>query len=273
MKDSWRIQIQENEIKRNTRPELDPIDFTKCGQASAQVFQGEDVIKEERVKLQKLQMKNWIKQQVAEKEKMKAAEKEDQLKYDALMKYVTEQAELKDKEERAMKKKTDALLRVNLELAAEYKAKQTELKKINDEEEAKEITNMLGDPILCEENNFISKSSGRIDKSRFRCFTKGMNQQIYADNEKLAQAARQRKLREKEEDKLWAMQQEMVKKKAEEVELQQQLYKKAIEMENYEKLRTDLEQKNMKNIKKKENGFGDIDTTKGWYAGFGQSHR
>jgi hypothetical protein len=103
LKQSW---AQEAERKKSEKSQPPPPDFNHqiAGPASLQRMTGEDTNRHDRIKQQREQMKQWIHQQIAEKQYTKQAEQEDDLNYADMIKMIDEIREATEREEQDMRK-------------------------------------------------------------------------------------------------------------------------------------------------------------------------
>lgn len=79
LKKSWEASIQKKKELENFRKSIKDIDPAKIGLSSMVTFSGDDANREERLRLQKEQMKRWTQEQVYEKAYQKKLEKDEDL--------------------------------------------------------------------------------------------------------------------------------------------------------------------------------------------------
>ena len=82
LKKSWESDI---DAKRSRAPEPYILDLEQCGPASAQNFGNEEEKREEKARIQKEEMRTWVKDALVEKKHRTVAEREEDLRYAALL--------------------------------------------------------------------------------------------------------------------------------------------------------------------------------------------
>lgn len=103
LKQSWADNAARKQMEK-TQPPPPDFDLSNAGPASLQNMSGEDVDRYERIKKQREQMKEWIQQQIAEKEYSKRSEQEEDLNYAEMIKMIDEIRDATEKEEQEMRK-------------------------------------------------------------------------------------------------------------------------------------------------------------------------
>lgn len=103
LKQSWEDQANKKQFEKTQQP---PPDYNPeiAGPASLQYMSGEDTNREERTRRQREQMKEWIQQQIAEKQYTKQVEMEEELNYADMIKVIDEIRESTEREEQEMRK-------------------------------------------------------------------------------------------------------------------------------------------------------------------------
>lgn len=91
--DSWNSAL---EAKRSL-PKEPETDYDNCGTASAQRFAGEDLDRDMRIRNQKLAMRDAVKEQVLERERMRQEEAEEERLW---AEHVRESARIREEAER-----------------------------------------------------------------------------------------------------------------------------------------------------------------------------
>lgn len=158
-------------------------DDPRCGISSAQKFDGEDLMSDERAKIQKEQINAYLSQQLEEKQSAEKERKDAEDAYLAAMKVRDERAmELERLEKECRKRLELACLRYNKALADEKEMtkQRAKLEELNDN--TAEIYNMMTSDMLTE-NPDVSQSSLGLNR-RIGYMYKGMSaeekQQIHA---------------------------------------------------------------------------------------------
>lgn len=101
LKSSWE---EATSLKKSLQSKQAPIDLERVGISAAQVFDGEDRTKDQRITAQKEQMRRWIQEQVAEKAYNRDADREEADTYANFLRSVDEiraSAEMEEKELKA----------------------------------------------------------------------------------------------------------------------------------------------------------------------------
>lgn len=158
-KERIRIQKEINEFRcQNQRKEqsrdydlVDPNYLRKLSPNQSQRFLGEDPTSLQRQRLQRAQQKSWLQQQILEQDRAKKDINEAERTFEAEV--LARDARLVeiDQEERNLRRQmqmNDA--QYNLQMAREQRAKQTQLKKEDNEDNLAEIINNLTSDILTE---------------------------------------------------------------------------------------------------------------------------
>lgn len=118
MRDSWESELTKKraEAARDKGPDFDPM---HSGPSSLQVLEGEDPQRTDRIRKQQQQMRDWIQEQIAEKEYTKQLDLEDEMNYAELIRTIDEIREATDMEEREMRRYIhDTIKLENLEVLA-----------------------------------------------------------------------------------------------------------------------------------------------------------
>ncbi|XP_066257088.1 RIB43A-like with coiled-coils protein 2 [Euwallacea similis] len=151
----------------------------RLGLSSAQKFEGEDLVSDQRQKLQKKQFRAWLDQQLLEKEQAENERKMAELAYKAAVIAQDQRALELDNLEKVCRKKLDeAATRYNLALAEEKYKINSKKKQQTAEDNSAEIYNALTSDLLTE-NPEVSQSNMGPGK-KIASLYKGMS-----DDEKL----------------------------------------------------------------------------------------
>lgn len=149
-------------------------DDPRCGISSAQKFEGEDLLSEERVNIQREQIKSWLNQQLEEKE---SAEKERKAAEDAYQAAIIARdnraVQLEHLEKECKKRLELACLRYNKALADEKEMSKRQKKLEESDDNTAEIYNMMTSDMLTE-NPDVSQSSLGLNR-RIGYLYKGMS--------------------------------------------------------------------------------------------------
>lgn len=103
LKQSWAESAAQRQMQKSQPPPPD-FDPTIAGPASLQKMEGEDTDRVARIQKQREQMKEWIQNQIADKQYVKQIEAEEDLNYADMIKAIDEIREATEKEEQEMRK-------------------------------------------------------------------------------------------------------------------------------------------------------------------------
>ena len=103
LKDSW-AESAARKMAEKTSSQTPDFDIDRAGPASLQNMKGEDTERLDRIRKQREDMRQWIQQQIAEKEYTKQLDMEDDLNYGDMLKAIDEIREATEKEEQEMRK-------------------------------------------------------------------------------------------------------------------------------------------------------------------------
>jgi len=261
----WALHAEARK-NRNVR-DLTPIELDNCGPASLQCFSGEDFDKEERVRLQQIQMKKWINENIEEKKRQREAEKAEDDRYDQFMKYMTEvRGQTEDSEGGLRKQAEKVSLEINQRLAQQHKEKIAAEKAAIAAQNKLEVDTMMNDPLLCEDPTYVY--NGSIRRDHFRGFSKGQLLQIAKENEALIKLKNNNELDKKENERKETLQNYLLSKRLEEIELAQARDRKQAQKDILEYNKQTAETQVQK---KQDISFGDMST--GYFSKFGTSFR
>ncbi|XP_050298290.1 RIB43A-like with coiled-coils protein 2 [Anthonomus grandis grandis] len=175
-------------------------DDPRLGPSSAQKFEGEDLVSEERLKVQRDQIKAWLSQQLIEKEQ---AEKERKLAEDAYKAAVIARdhraIELANIEKNCRRKLEEATTKYNLALAEEKCKSQMTKRQQTLEDNTAEIYNTMMSELLTESPDVAQSNMGPGKKIAYSY--KGMSEEekLQVRKDQMAQAEEARKKKQQEE--------------------------------------------------------------------------
>ena len=247
--------------------------FNLIGPSAAQNFQGEDHNYHNRTDAQRLQMKQWVQEQLAEKAYLNSIKKQDNSNFTVVQKKLEEiqlQCELEESDMRRM---------INLNV----KKNNDELSKIQRENKAKmirpysavareEIWSATSLNILTETPEDACDSSGRVlRREMFKGYTESQKKRIWLENE----VCRQQKLevfrRELNDENDFVKQQSALNKVMERAAHEDRIMRQELNKEQTQFLTNQArDQRAMKDISNK-NRFGVIES--GFFENFGKSCR
>lgn len=199
LKSSWSAAM----VAKKAIPRESDTDYSRCGIAAAQIFDGEDNGRSDRVRSQRELMRKWINDQLNEREETKQSEVEDERRW---AEYVAMTTELRDEAERRevelMKAHKAAVLATNKELAQQHYDKY----KAKDRSAAPEPTSIAA--FNSEDVTQAIDEYGRITRrDMFKGFTAAQRRRILQDNEVIMAMRREALYSEQRENEYWVLQQ------------------------------------------------------------------
>jgi len=192
------FDLYDPESKKKDKPARVSDDDPRCQVSGLQAFQGEDLSAKERKKLQQEQMREWIKQQLNEKNREKDAEKyADMLHQKKMMEIDARSVQLATEEEDCRRNLNIATKDYNGALTAERKAREALDKQKELDDNFTELSNQVFGDTLTENPGVAQSSFGghRVIADRW----KGMSPEQKAEIERIRneqQSEKQRKLEE-----------------------------------------------------------------------------
>ena len=137
---------------REVKPSRIGDDDERCGAASMQKFDGEDLTAAERIKIQKLQQSDWAAEQIEHKVEQRELKEKEAVLFDHLIKYQTDYANKIAEDESATRKELiSETSAINRKLAEEKKHRAIEARKGDDEKEAVEKEYITKSPFFTED--------------------------------------------------------------------------------------------------------------------------
>jgi len=241
------FDLYDPESKKKDKPARVSDDDPRCQVSGLQLFQGEDLSAPERKKLQQEQMREWIKQQLNEKNREQEAARHAEALYQKKMMELDSRAVLLGKEEDECRRNLNiATKNYNAALDAERKAKEAIDKQKELDDNFTELSNQVfGDTLT--ENPAVAQSSfgaHRVITDRW----KGMNEDQKAEIQRIReqqQAEKQRKTEEERELQMEYERSQLLQANAATL-LQRETERKAAEVEKKiaeENMRLQKEQK------------------------------
>lgn len=260
-----------NALKSELPPRTGDHD-SRLGPSSIQVFDGEDLKKGDRVRMQQLQMRDWTAQILAEKRAKQEAEKEANQAEATMINQIVSlgnEIEAKEADDRLVESMVNA--RTNLQLAEDKRHRDATLRQSEQDRAASEVTNLTNSAWL---NEHRAEGLNRMGKPR-RDQWKGMSTdeiaQIYASQQRQIEAKHERKLEELARDREYSEYQRSVLNATQEMsrrELEEEEFRtKQIRMDQARQI---VEKRVRDEIARKDR-IGSI--TDDFFKGFGSSHR
>lgn len=222
---------------------------------AAQNIGVEDILRPERIKAQKEQMKRWAEEQAAANARRRAREKDEDNAYADMIRAVDEIRGKADAEEAALRKKLQHdLAKENLELAERQRQRKLAERDPYTGEDA--MNNTL--PLYTE---------GGGGKDNFRGFNPEKRKEILKENERLIAFKKAMKDREREEEEAWHRERLLASRAMEQAELEERQLREIMKeqqrlsLEEQVALRRQREEREKKN---RDEPIGD-----GFFDGFG----
>ena len=132
-----------------------PIDPEQCSAGAAQYFSGEDKLREQRVRMQQAQMRQWTSQQIAEKNARTVEMKEETLRYDQYLSAVDQvRGQMEDSTNRSAAARRLDVRKMNEERAIEQAANKREAAQLNERLNQMEADHAAKSAFLNEETDY-----------------------------------------------------------------------------------------------------------------------
>jgi len=245
-----------------------------CSRGAAQYFSGEDKLRAERIRMQHAQMRQWTRQQVAEKDARSLEIKEEALRYDQYMNAVdTMRGEMEDNNNRQVHETRMQVRHLNEERAAEQAENKRNDMAYNEQLNRMQIDSAAKSAFLNEETDYgvSALASHRLRPDHFKGYNKEQRLYIFKDNERVHREKIQADERNADEEMAWAAHQERVSRMMEAAEQQDKEHKDYINQVQAQDLEEQTIELKAKQQKMKEDKFGAIG--EGFFQGFGTSCR
>ena len=234
----------EQSLKRPERREADlavtalqvpPIDADECALGAVQKFEGEDVMKAERERLQALQLRSWIEQQKSEKEAAKRQERQEDVQYaQSLSTIVAFQDAQQGEYDKAKALRERQVMNENKRISMARTARLANEKRITKQAEDEELQATISSALLTEDpGQATSTCAGRVRPDHWKGLPKEQIKHIALSNAELIEEKRQRVEAEKNEDVQYAQQQEIYKRI-----MEQEEYRNLVEQQQRNQLTT-----------------------------------
>jgi len=195
------FDLYDPESKKKDQPARVSDDDPRCQVSGLQLFQGEDLSAKERKKLQQEQMREWIKQQLSEKNREKEASMHAETLYQRKMMQLDQRAVLLAKEEDECRRNLNVATKsYNAALDAERKAKEAIDKQKELDDNFTELSNQVYGDTLTENPGVAQSSFGghRVITDRWKGMSDEQKVEIMRIREE-QQAEKQRKTEEEKE--------------------------------------------------------------------------
>lgn len=267
LKQTWEAQKSE----KSGRPVAIDYEPEKFGPSSFQVFDGEDVLAEERASLKKDQMRRWTQEQIAEHAVQRKQMKDDDMAQADLIRqidYVRGQAEDDERHMHALLKKEVA--QENQQLSASRRAA---LEKSNYERQHMPDGRALTTSLRMPEDMEVPAvtEDGVLRKDLFRGYTPAQRRKLLQENETLRAAKEERVAAELRYEAEWAVSQAAQKRAMEQAHYEELLLKKYQQEKCQETLLQQVEEQREVRLARDAQARGEIAPE--FFQNFGRSCR
>ena len=257
VKKSWDAMVELKASQNKPEVELDPL---QSGVSAAQNFAGADPFRKERIRNQKAQMREWVQQQVLEKQAFADAEKADRNSYSSMLTAIAEVRDAADKEEKEMQQYlNDTVREENFRLSAAKKERMAQEARLWTDlplEEKKAATSIN----LRDNEDIAMDENGRIvRKDQFRGYNAAQIRRIIEENEAFLADKRSQEASHANDDLNWAMQQSLQQQIMEQAQQEENELRKAEMMYNLDVINQQRRDQSNKAAMEKINRFGGID--------------
>ena len=217
LKSSW-----EASINTQKPPKVKDYEPRKFGPSSFQVFDGEDVLAEEREKVKKDQVRRWTQEQLAEKSSKKMQDIDDDFMHADMLKQIDvirAQAEEDEKQmHRALKQQVTYENSILVESQRLKKDMLNHSKHFQDDGRPVKTGLNIDEPAFC--------ADGSLRKDTFRGYTPAQRRKLLQENEYLRADKLARDQEEKSSDREWAISQAFQLRAMEQANYEEQELKK-----------------------------------------------
>lgn len=182
-------------------------------------------------------MRTWVLQQMEEKRYRSLVESAEDKRYADFLRQVAGMSEQQEKEESEMHKALTKQIQLQNREQAEAKLAaraQAMAAKLHEDQQLLERTN--ADPVLTEANDFVMEGTGRIRRDHFRGYTSGQRNLIFKENADLMRERAERRKADKDQERLWAAQQESWRRQLEAQEWEEKQLRKQVALEQQDEL-------------------------------------
>ena len=263
--------MSEIAAKKANQPEPYVLNLDECGASSAQNFGGDDAKRDEKARIQKEQMRTWVKDALLEQKYKQVSDKEEDLRYAALMQALDHYREAAEDEEKQMNHIVKiAVKEENAALAAEARIRNGKVI---------HPANMATSLDLFNEDLYMAMDEqGRIiRRDHFKGFTPAQLRRLMQENEMILQEKRDKATGDRNGDKAWTRQQMMIERAMEEANEEEKALREQEKIHHLSVLRAQAEEK-ARNIAaykagRREMPQGMKSGGGGFYDGFGRSCR
>jgi hypothetical protein len=206
IKESWAQTLSQ---QKDQQDDLDArVDFNheQCGPAAALKFSGEDTNRQERIRLQREQMRRWVQEQLAEKTHFRHLMKREEMTYAEMIKAIDEIRLQAEEEEKQLRKYLNDSVRTQNQDLAVVQRDRNRIFNVAQPENGRPVATTLD--LHAEDKTAAFDDRGRIHRrDMFKGFTQEQNKRIIFDNQNIVEQKRLDSLQNKQKEYEWAMQQ------------------------------------------------------------------
>jgi len=266
IKRSWEETRESRKQQDTKREAMIDFDNENCGTASALKFNGEDVSRIERIRLQKDQMRRWIQEQVAEKAQLKHLQKQDDMTYAEMIKAIDEIRAQTEREEKELRKYIQSSVREqNQELAVHQKERNHNRNNFHD-------VSKTSLDLFNEDRTTAYNEQGRIIRvDMFKGFSEEQRKKILLENQNFIRARSDLRDQEKQRDYEYMMQQVFALRAMEQAEYEEKCIREMQDKDRLDFLRTQIDDQANDRAKWNKTKYGSIEP--GFFESFGTSCR
>lgn len=180
------------------------------GPSGLQRFAGEDLDASNRRRTQQQQLKDWSQQQIDEKLAKKWMEAEGNRTFEDRVEETNFRTYQVEQNIAAQRRQRDvAQAEFNKALSEQKRREALRDKDVRTKQNVEEIYNMLDSDFLNEHEGTVTSLGERVKAERFRGFTDEQRKKILEEQERQREELRQRKLRDAEDERQFAQQEQM----------------------------------------------------------------
>lgn len=263
-------EMEEKEEDKKLARDLLSSDTSHVGKSALLNFSGEDFFHEERERMKKQQMNQWIREQMRERNQFQQKEKEEDEQQASFMQSVVHVRERLDREDQ--ERHRQFLLQVkeeNKKLAEERQEREDKQRERDDMLARQEIEQNIHSPMLSEER--ISTFSPHFSRDAFRGFSQAQVRSIFKENQRQEEARRRKEEIDREEDEQFQDTMGSVNRYLDWQDRQERNEKERLKQEYLEGLRQQMEEQKQRKEKEREEKFGTVNED--FFNAFGKSAR
>lgn len=229
-------------------------------------FGGEDVLRKERAKAQKEQLRRWTQEELDEKAYRRQQEQDRERAYADMIRVIEDiRAATEEEEEQMRKEYVHTISQSNKEIAAYHAEKMARWR-------AEQAVPLKALPITDEIIELPMDSTGRIiRKDMFKGFTQAQKNKILLDNENMKAYKRAMAEQERQDEENWHQEQLYQQRVMAQAEAEEKLLRQTLREEQARVLAQQVQEAEERRAKEKQDRYGGI--TNEFFSKFGTSCR